>query len=125
MGVNLLTTISLEEKKCIPRECGGEPDEIAMITYVYEYSPRVRGWTLSDNYRLSVKLVFPAFAGVDRRVNGNIEPIFSIPRMCGGGPEDQIASLKKNRVFPACAGVDRSKPWFFCRCRCYSPHVRG
>ena len=54
--------------KNIPRVCGGEPTDGLHNYYDWQYSPRMRGWAwVGDESRVTDN-IFPAYAGVSRKI---------------------------------------------------------
>ena len=49
---------------CYPRECGGDPGNIAPRFYIKKLSPRMRGWSSEIKILEWINLVIPANAGV-------------------------------------------------------------
>ena len=85
-GVNPRDRIQIIKKYGIPRVSGGEPSSTIAFLYIFSYSPRERGWTLICLDHLKYKKVFPAWAGVNLKLEYLKSYTRSIPRVSGGEP---------------------------------------
>ena len=111
----------------VPRACGDGPALGRRAPPRMGCSPRMRGWT---GCRRAAKLndgVFPAHAGMDRRIAVHRWSKPRVPRACGDGPLTRASALElatcsprmrgwtgyrangdqSDAVFPAHAGMDR------------------
>ncbi len=95
---------------------------------VFSFTPHARGSTASAVAAQAVRKVYPACAGIDRLAAEERTKMEGLPRMRGDRPTASFClqcpgkftphargstSLKKKvdfswRVYPACAGIDRS-----------------
>ena len=114
---------------CVPRPRGDGPAVGDIIDNVHTCSPPTRGWTDREITRRLVATVFPAHAGMDRILYQDSAGAIGVPRPRGDGPwhfvhateheqcspptrgwtalDRRVGSLE--RVFPAHAGMDRSR----------------
>ena len=65
-GVVPKAMFSPPQARCLPRMRGGGPQGFKRKTDAQASSPHTRGWSLIDDGRVVVVLVFPAYAGVVR-----------------------------------------------------------
>jgi hypothetical protein len=128
----------------IPRVRGDGPDPPRDHPEFLGYSPRARGWTETRSRFEFDSTVFPACAGMDRATRLVTASWSGIPRVRGDGPKPTRTRLHVGRysprargwtgwrefaqvevrVFPACAGMDRSHSTK-CSARSGIPRVRG
>ena len=67
----------------IPRGCGGEPMKKFYRLMIWQYSPRMRGWTMAIGSVYRHLIIFPADAGVNLNIPGSIIFAPDIPRRGG------------------------------------------
>ncbi len=111
-----------------PRTRGDGPNERVSMGDAPEFSPHTRGWTRCRGSESPEQAVFPAHAGMDRRVDRIAQDRVSFPRTRGDGPKHGALWAVVNRfsphtrgwtgvyetvspsraVFPAHAGMDRT-----------------
>ena len=115
--------------RSVPRPRGDGPYISPSGSPTRECSPPARGWTGDRRRDRAAVLVFPARAGMDRRREYRRGPGRRVPRPRGDGPAITVASyssgecsppargwtdaylshMSSNPVFPARAGMDRSR----------------
>ncbi len=131
-------------RRSVPRMRGDGPAPWHPCGRALPCSPHARGWTGIRAGDLGVDRVFPACAGMDRRIQAMISASIRVPRMRGDGPSNERGyrddhscsphargwtvepelQRARNGVFPACAGMDRrSRPCTMLGC-CV-PRMRG
>ena len=114
-------------RTCVPRPRGDGPVEICGRYVSVGCSPPARGWTDDADENVEQDQVFPARAGMDRRLSTNGCGAMSVPRPRGDGPAAASAGVSTWTcsppargwtavtaqgswmliVFPARAGMDR------------------
>ena len=128
-GVFLKRYENGDETACVPRIRGGVPFGLLSIIPVWSCSPHTRGCSHGLIMMSSYSNVFPAYAGVFPFLRYKKSQSYSVPRIRGGVPgyfsitggktqcsphtrgcsSSCIATMYSNIVFPAYAGVFRSK----------------
>ena len=73
-------------RSCIPRTSGDDPQDIARVLRISEYSPHERGWSLVIVILVQFVLVFPAQAGMIPIQILTIFVALCIPRVSGDDP---------------------------------------
>ena len=69
-----------------------------------QYSPRMRGWTLTQAVHVRFVLIFPADAGVNLQIRLYIVRLLDIPRGCGGEPGPVVTEAVKTAYSPRMRG---------------------
>ena len=144
-GMFLKTSNNRARQTSFPRVRGDVPKLVPCEKLIFQFSPRARGCSALPSLPPSGMDVFPACAGMFRtavlatkihscfpRVRGDVPPpawrppalvLFS-PRARGCSVLSQ-ARIAMQRVFPACAGMFRSRPTTKRPVRLFSPRARG
>ena len=128
-GIDLLHYRPHNIQLCLPRMRGDRPGTIPHLRMRIQFTPHARGSTrpmLTTRFLLEV---YPACAGIDLPFHTRKRRQGSLPRMRGdrpgrgfkrgrtfgftpharGSTSSEISSSSSIRVYPACAGIDRTQ----------------
>ncbi len=65
---------------------GDRPPPLLLLTRATAFTPHARGSTLCRGNSAAAEAVYPACAGIDRKMEEKLREIFSLPRMRGDRP---------------------------------------
>ena len=98
-------------RSCIPRTSGDDPQDIARVLRISEYSPHERGWSLVIVILVQFVLVFPAQAGMILSSSPLVPFLPRIPRTSEDDPSITHQMDGDNKYSPHKRGWSQYKFW--------------
>ncbi len=98
-------------RECFPRPRGDGPTGKEVIDGAAEFSPPTRGWPGSGIEVREVQSVFPAHAGMARRIERGLRDLFGFPRPRGDGPKKLDAGAMPEKFSPPTRGWPAWQEW--------------
>ena len=100
--------------KSLPRICGDGPYQGHAGESCQEFTPHMRGWTPEESFGISIDSVYPAYAGMDLGGYDLVLHNWSLPRICGDGPESGLLPSRGQEFTPHMRGWTYEPSCIFC-----------